>query len=48
MFHTATYDYDDDKTLGERVGIRTVGIGEAPYFDPDSISRSEALFGTSG
>ncbi|KAJ0122722.1 hypothetical protein J7T55_003238 [Diaporthe amygdali] len=40
MFHTATYDYDDDKTLGERVGIRTVGIGEAPYFDPDSISSA--------
>lgn len=44
MFHCATYDYDQEP--GERVGTRAVGIGEAPYFDPESVSRSEELFGT--
>lgn len=39
-FHTATFDYDG---LGERTGNRAVGIGEAPYFDPNSISRRDAL-----
>ena len=39
-FHSATFDYDD---LGERFGNRAVGIGEAPYFDPNSRSRTEAL-----
>lgn len=29
--------------LGERSGNRAVGIGEAPYFDPMSTSRNEAL-----
>ncbi|CAN9149279.1 unnamed protein product [Alternaria alternata] len=39
-FHSATFDYDD---LGERFGNRAVGIGEVPYFDPNSRSRTEAL-----
>ncbi|KAH9909639.1 alpha-ketoglutarate-dependent sulfonate dioxygenase [Xylariomycetidae sp. FL2044] len=39
-FHTATFDYDG---LGERFGNRAVGIGEAPYLDPNSKSRREAL-----
>ncbi|PIA97854.1 Alpha-ketoglutarate-dependent taurine dioxygenase [Cercospora beticola] len=39
-FHTATFDYDG---LGDRIGNRAVGIGEAPYFDPNSKSRSEDL-----
>ena len=29
--------------LGERSGNRAVGIGEVPYFDPQSKSRAEAL-----
>ncbi|KAJ4988289.1 alpha-ketoglutarate-dependent sulfonate dioxygenase 3 [Stagonosporopsis vannaccii] len=39
-FHTATHDYEG---LGERFGNRAVGIGEAPYLDPNSRSRTEAL-----
>lgn len=39
-FHTATFDYEG---LGERFGHRAVGIGEAPYLDPNSKSRTEAL-----
>ncbi|KAH8662371.1 hypothetical protein BX600DRAFT_498913 [Xylariales sp. PMI_506] len=39
-FHSATFDYDD---LGERFGNRAVGIGEVPYLDPNSKSRSEEL-----
>ena len=40
MFHTATFDYEG---LGERFGNRAVGIGERPYLDPNSKSKSEAL-----
>ena len=40
MFHTATFDYEG---LGERFGNRVVGIGERPYLDPNSESKSEAL-----
>ncbi|KAF2764376.1 taurine catabolism dioxygenase [Teratosphaeria nubilosa] len=40
VFHCATFDYEG---LGERFGHRAVGIGEAPYLDPNSQSRSEAL-----
>lgn len=40
VFHTATFDYDDE---GERFGNRAVGIGERPYFDPNSKSRRAAL-----
>lgn len=29
--------------LGERSGNRAVGIGEIPYFDPESKSKAEAL-----
>jgi hypothetical protein len=35
-----TFDYDG---LGERAGHRGVGIGEKPYLDPNSKSKSEAL-----
>ncbi|RDW94228.1 TauD/TfdA dioxygenase family protein [Aspergillus mulundensis] len=40
VFHTATFDYDG---IGERSGNRAVGIGEVPYFDPNSKSRREDL-----
>ena len=40
VFHTATFDYEG---LGERFGNRVVGIGEKPYFDPNSKSKSQAL-----
>ncbi|KAH6629038.1 hypothetical protein C7974DRAFT_375929 [Boeremia exigua] len=39
-FHTATNDYEG---LGERFGNRAVGIGEEPYLDPKSRSRTEVL-----
>lgn len=39
-FHTATYDIEG---LGDRLGNRVVGVGERPYFDPESKSRREAL-----
>lgn len=39
-FHTATHDYEG---LGERFGNRAVGIGEAPFLDPNSRSRTEVL-----
>lgn len=35
----ATYDLGNE----QRIGTRSVSIGEAPYFDPKSISRREAL-----
>ncbi|TQW01289.1 hypothetical protein V2A60_002296 [Cordyceps javanica] len=40
-FHSAIFDYEDQ---GDRLGIRAVGIGERPFFDPQSSSRQEALF----
>lgn len=40
VFHSATNDYDGFR---ERSGNRAVGIGEKPFFDPDSQSRREAL-----
>lgn len=40
VFHCATFDYDG---FGERFGSRAVGIGEKPFFDPSSRSRTEAL-----
>ncbi|KAF4122339.1 Taurine catabolism dioxygenase TauD, TfdA family [Geosmithia morbida] len=39
-FHTATYDY---YSLGDRFGVRVVGVGERPFFDPQSKSRTEDL-----
>lgn len=39
-FHSATFDYEG---LGERFGNRAVGIGEVPYLNPNSQSRTEAL-----
>ncbi|KAJ4147152.1 hypothetical protein LMH87_001697 [Akanthomyces muscarius] len=39
-FHSAIFDYEDQ---GDRLGIRAVGIGERPFFDPQSSSRQEAL-----
>lgn len=43
VFHTATFDYDEE---GERFGNRAVGLGERPFFDPNSQSRREALADT--
>ncbi|KAK3075314.1 hypothetical protein LTR53_001515 [Teratosphaeriaceae sp. CCFEE 6253] len=40
VFHNATYDFDG---LGDRHGNRAVGLGEKPFFDPESRSRREAL-----
>ena len=40
VFHSATFDYQGQ---GDRFGNRAVGIGERPYFDPQSKSRREAL-----
>jgi hypothetical protein len=40
VFHTAIFDCDD---LGTRFGVRAVGIGEKPFFAPDSTSRRAAL-----
>jgi alpha-ketoglutarate-dependent taurine dioxygenase len=37
-WHAATYDYND-----VRIGDRVVSLGEAPYYDPASGSRREAL-----
>jgi hypothetical protein len=42
-FHSATFDYEG---LGERFGNRVVGIGEKPYLDPNSKSKTEALAAT--
>lgn len=42
VFHTATYDIEGQ---GERYGVRTVSIGEKPFFDPESKSRQEDLEG---
>jgi len=38
VFHTATNDYS-----GKRQGNRVVSLGEKPYFDPNSVSRRQAL-----
>lgn len=40
VYHSMTLDYHD---LGDRFGNRAVGIGERPYFDPQSKSRREDL-----
>ncbi|PSR82931.1 TfdA family taurine catabolism dioxygenase TauD [Coniella lustricola] len=40
VYHTMTLDY---RGLGDRFGNRAVGIGERPYFDPNSTSRRESL-----
>lgn len=40
MFHTATGDHEG---FGPRSGNRAVGVGEVPYFDPESKSRREDL-----
>ncbi|KAL3428445.1 TfdA family Taurine catabolism dioxygenase TauD [Phlyctema vagabunda] len=40
VFHSATFDYDG---IGERFGNRAVGIGERPYLDTNSRSRTEVL-----
>ncbi|KAF2102764.1 taurine catabolism dioxygenase [Rhizodiscina lignyota] len=38
VFHTATNDYQ-----GKRQGNRVVSLGEKPFYDPNSVSRREAL-----
>ncbi|KAL1953132.1 hypothetical protein VTO42DRAFT_3567 [Malbranchea cinnamomea] len=40
VYHAATPDIDEQ---GPRTGHRAVSIGERPYFDPNSLSRREAL-----
>ncbi|KAE8450079.1 hypothetical protein EG329_006860 [Mollisiaceae sp. DMI_Dod_QoI] len=40
VFHTATYDIEGQ---GERYGVRTVSIGEKPFYDAESKSRKEDL-----
>lgn len=40
VYHTAIFDFAG---LGARTGHRAVGIGERPYFDPNSKTRREAL-----
>lgn len=40
VYHTMTLDYHG---LGDRFGNRAVGIGERPYYDPNSSGRREAL-----
>lgn len=42
VYHAATPDYVY-ANFGERTGSRAVSLGERPYFDPQSIGRSEAL-----
>ncbi|KDN69271.1 putative TfdA family Taurine catabolism dioxygenase TauD [Colletotrichum sublineola] len=42
VYHAATPDYLSEG-LGERKGSRAVSVGEKPYFDPQSLSRREAL-----
>jgi alpha-ketoglutarate-dependent taurine dioxygenase len=39
VFHTATFDY---LHIGDRFGVRVVGIGERPYLDPNSKSKAES------
>jgi hypothetical protein len=43
VYHAATWDIEGQ---GPRSGHRVVGLGERPYFDPESTGRREALFGT--
>ncbi|OAA67118.1 Taurine catabolism dioxygenase TauD/TfdA [Niveomyces insectorum RCEF 264] len=40
VFHTATFDFAGQ---GDRFGNRVVGLGERPYFDPESTSRRVEL-----
>lgn len=40
VYHSAIFDFAG---LGARTGHRAVGIGERPYFDPNSKTRREAL-----
>jgi alpha-ketoglutarate-dependent taurine dioxygenase len=40
MVHNATMDYDE---FGDRFRYRVCGIGEKPYFDPNSKSMREGL-----
>ena len=37
-YHAPTPDY-----RGSRGGWRVLGVGEVPYLDPNSVSRTEAL-----
>ncbi|KAF9893486.1 hypothetical protein FE257_010798 [Aspergillus nanangensis] len=39
-YHAATWDYED---IGPRAGHRAVGLGEVPFYDPNSTGRREAL-----
>ncbi|KAL5366640.1 hypothetical protein BJX96DRAFT_180913 [Aspergillus floccosus] len=39
-YHAATWDYEE---IGPRAGHRAVGLGEVPFYDPNSTGRREAL-----
>jgi len=41
FYHAATNDYFDNNSI--RTGVRTVGIGERPYFDDNGKSREQDL-----
>ncbi|CAM1505806.1 Fc.00g114430.m01.CDS01 [Cosmosporella sp. VM-42] len=45
VFHSATFDYDG---YGDRFGNRVVGVGEKPYYDPQSKSKADSLRTESG
>lgn len=40
VIHQPLFDYD---LYGERFGWRVSATGERPYFDPNSLSRRDAL-----
>ena len=40
MYHAASFD-----TSEIRHGLRVLGMGEKPYYDPNSTSRADALAG---
>jgi alpha-ketoglutarate-dependent taurine dioxygenase len=42
VYHAATPDYIF-ADYGERSGVRAVSLGERPYYDPESVSRNDAL-----
>lgn len=43
MLHTPTADFSG-WGLGDRLGYRTMSVGERAYFDPEAVARSTALF----
>lgn len=43
MLHTPTADFSG-WGLGDRLGYRTMSVGERAYFDPQAVARTTALF----